>query len=98
MLEPSNPMPSSNKSFVKSSTGIEKCCQTPGRSTNLRSTILTPESLANCRTSAELLDTSTPPYASVEVKYPDRKLLIRNPGAPEARSQHATASAMTRQQ
>src|SRR5919201_6584395 len=42
MLEPSKPMPSSNRPLVSSCTGIEKCCQVPIRSTNLRSTILRP--------------------------------------------------------
>src|SRR6201981_3730008 len=55
MLEPSNPMPSPNNSSFKSSTGIEKCCQTPGRSTNFRSTILIPVSLASFRTSSGVL-------------------------------------------
>jgi hypothetical protein len=44
--EPSKPMPSLNSASVKSSTGIEKCCQRPGRSMNLKSTMFTPRSLA----------------------------------------------------
>src|SRR5215475_6501955 len=55
MLEPSNPIPSSNSSLLRSSAGIEKCCHTPGRSVNFRSTILTPASLANCPTSSGVL-------------------------------------------
>src|SRR5256885_634167 len=39
MLEPSKPMPSSNRSSLRSSTGMEKCCQTPGRSTKRKSTM-----------------------------------------------------------
>src|SRR5215813_9073002 len=41
MLEPSKPIPSSNRSAVNSSAGIEKCCHSPGTSTNLKSTIST---------------------------------------------------------
>src|SRR5215831_18788302 len=41
MLEPSKPMPSSNRSAVSSPAGIEKCCHSPGTSTNLKSTIST---------------------------------------------------------
>src|SRR5262245_36515751 len=52
MLDPSKPSPSANMSSSSSPTGIEKCCQRPGRSTNLKSTILTPDSLAKARTSA----------------------------------------------
>src|SRR5262245_7976951 len=51
MLEPSKPMPSLNRSSSKSSMGIEKCCQIPGKSMNLRSTICTPSFLASFRTS-----------------------------------------------
>src|SRR6476646_8828679 len=50
MDEPSKPMPSVNRSATKSSTGMEKCCQRPGRSMNLKSTIFTPRSLACART------------------------------------------------
>ena len=46
MLEPSNPRPSSNMSASNLSAGIEKCCQVPGKSTNLKSTICTPSRLA----------------------------------------------------
>ena len=46
MLEPSKPRPSSNMPASNSSAGIEKCCQVPGKSTNLKSTICTPSRLA----------------------------------------------------
>src|SRR5215471_8079364 len=52
MEDPSKPMPSLNRSAENSSTGIEKCCHRPGRSVNLKSTILTPRSLAWARTAA----------------------------------------------
>ena len=48
-LEPSNPMPSSNVSSVRASAGIEKCCQTPGKSMNRRSTVVT----SRCRICAK---------------------------------------------
>src|SRR5579864_2802951 len=51
MLEPSKPIPSVNRSSERSFTGIEKCCHTPGRSTNRKSTILLPASFAILRTS-----------------------------------------------
>src|SRR5215467_8515995 len=41
MLEPSKPIPSSNRSAVSSAAGTEKCCHNPGTSTNLKSTIST---------------------------------------------------------
>src|SRR5438445_4524924 len=41
MLEPSKPIPSSKRSAVSSAAGIEKCCHSPGTSTNLKSTIST---------------------------------------------------------
>src|SRR5260370_2596797 len=44
--DPSKPMPSVNSSSENSSTGMEKCCHKPGRSMNLKSTILTWRSLA----------------------------------------------------
>ena len=37
--EPSKPRPSWNRSGSKSAMGMVKCCQVPGRSTNLKSTI-----------------------------------------------------------
>ncbi len=40
-LEPSKPIPSSKVSSVSASAGMEKCCQTPGKSMNLRSTVVT---------------------------------------------------------
>src|SRR4029077_18834288 len=45
--EPSNPDPSLNIPSVSSSTGIEKCCQVPSRSTNFKSTICTLVFFAN---------------------------------------------------
>ena len=51
MDEPSKPMPSVKRLSENSSTGMEKCCHRPGRSMNLKSTILTCRSLACCRTS-----------------------------------------------
>ena len=49
--EPSNPRPSWKMPSFSSETGIEKCCQRPGRSMKRRSTILTPFSLAIFSTS-----------------------------------------------
>src|SRR3989344_6057309 len=37
--DPSNPNPSLNTLSVSSSIGMEKCCQTPGKSTNFKSTM-----------------------------------------------------------
>src|SRR5436190_4589435 len=50
--EPSNPRPSVNVSSSSSLSGIEKCCQVPGRSVNRTSTTCTPASLARRITSA----------------------------------------------
>src|SRR5438034_6201594 len=50
--DPSNPIPSLNSSSVSSLRGMEKCCQVPGRSVNLKSTTCTPASLALRITSA----------------------------------------------
>src|SRR3989304_6640160 len=56
MLEPSKPTPSIQMLWVRSSisvsseTGIEKCCQSPGRSLNLRSTILMSLALTKLKT------------------------------------------------
>jgi hypothetical protein len=49
--DPSNPSPSSKLSSVSSATGIEKCCMSPGKSENRRSTISTPSVFAMARTS-----------------------------------------------
>src|SRR5436309_11269357 len=46
MDEPSKPRPSANSSSVSSFSGVEKCCQVPGRSVNLTSTTCTPASFA----------------------------------------------------
>src|SRR5439155_1075343 len=51
MDDPSNPMPSAKRPSESSSTGIEKCCCVPGRSTKRRSTILTCCSFASLRMS-----------------------------------------------
>src|SRR5207302_787202 len=59
--EPSNPIPSLKRSSVSSLSGIEKCCQVPGRSVNLKSTTWTPASLALRITSAG--DTPAPGLA-----------------------------------
>src|SRR6266446_2575835 len=48
-------MPSSNSSSLRSSMGIEKCCHTPGRSVNFRSTIFALASFPSCRTSSGVL-------------------------------------------
>ncbi len=50
--EPSNPIPSANRSSVSSLSGIEKCCHVPGKSVNRRSTTCTPASFAFRTTSA----------------------------------------------
>src|SRR5689334_21371997 len=52
MDEPSKPRPSAKVSSVSSVAGMEKCCQVPGMSMNLTSTILRPWSLTSFRTSA----------------------------------------------
>ncbi|GBE00619.1 hypothetical protein BMS3Abin08_00037 [bacterium BMS3Abin08] len=49
--EPSKPTPSSKVSSLSSSIGTEKCCQIPGKSMNLKSTITTSFSWANANTS-----------------------------------------------
>src|SRR5574337_1159343 len=46
MEEPSNPIPSVNRSSVNSRLDMEKCCHRPGRSMNLKSTIFAPCSFA----------------------------------------------------
>ena len=50
--EPSKPMPSANMSASNSVVGIEKCCQTPGKSVKRTSTILTSLSLIAASTSS----------------------------------------------
>src|SRR6266571_3032401 len=52
MLDPSNPMPSSNASALNSLADTVKCCHKPGRSTNRRSTACTLCSLMNDMTPA----------------------------------------------
>src|SRR5712692_2572685 len=56
--EPSKPSPSSKMSSFSSEIGIEKCCQSPGRSMNRRSTILAPFSLASLSTSFAVMRNS----------------------------------------
>src|SRR6266571_3703122 len=55
MLEPSNPSPSLKLSTSSSPRGRLKCCQVPGRSTNLTSTTSTPSALALSSTSRGLV-------------------------------------------
>src|SRR5580765_2036036 len=55
--EPSNPDPSLNTPSVSSSTGIEKCCQVPSRSTNFKSTICTLCFFANSTASRGFIPT-----------------------------------------
>src|SRR6266700_1216672 len=55
MLDPSNGTPSANKDSFSSCAGTLKCCHDPGRSVNLKSTILTPFSLANFTTSSGVM-------------------------------------------
>jgi hypothetical protein len=52
MLEPSESDPIAEQVVFEIFYGIEKCCHIPGRSINLRSTILTPEFLASSLISA----------------------------------------------
>jgi hypothetical protein len=56
--EPSKPSPSSKMPSFSSDTGIEKCCQSPGRSMNRTSTILAPFSLASLSTSFGVMRSS----------------------------------------
>ena len=58
--EPSNPIPSSKIDSVSSDVGTEKCCISPGRSQNRRSTIWTPASLAIARTSLAVATVPSP--------------------------------------
>ena len=55
MLDPSKPRPSSKQPASNSVMGRLKCCQVPGRSQNLTSTILTPAWRAYSSTSSGLL-------------------------------------------
>src|SRR3981081_1685386 len=55
MLEPSKPRPSVKASSSKELSGTLKCCQVPGRSTNLMSTTLTPAARALSSTSDGLV-------------------------------------------
>ena len=50
MLEPSKPMPFSNRPVSNSLVEIEKCCHSPGRSQKRRSTISAPFFLAKSST------------------------------------------------
>ena len=60
MLEPSNPRPSSNVSSSSLPTGIVKCCQSPGKSMNRKSTAFTPRSRHSARTSCGVIGLSFP--------------------------------------
>src|SRR3990170_3560085 len=55
MLDPSKPIPSSNRSSVSSEVEMEKCCQSPGTSTNLKSMISTLFFLENSITSRDVI-------------------------------------------
>ena len=60
MDDPSNPIPASNSSSLRSATGIEKCCHSPGMSMKRRSTILASFSLASLTTSFEFMFSCLP--------------------------------------
>ena len=76
MLEPSNALPSTNVSTSNSCSGTVKCCQVPGMSTNLRSTIFAPCSVANCNTSSGVIYASSP-SPSVSAPLQNEGLLIQ---------------------
>ena len=59
MDDPSNIRPSSNTDWSNDSTGILKCCITPGRSINRTSTNFTPSALMKLSTSVEFLNTKS---------------------------------------
>src|SRR5262245_47107749 len=61
--DPSNPSPSSKLASLISWTGTEKCCISPGRSENRRSTISAPDSLARARTSFAVAISTPSPFA-----------------------------------
>src|SRR5271166_4469061 len=63
MLDPSKPSPSVNMSSDSSRAGSEKCCQTPGRSTNRRSMIWILASFASFFTSLGDFDTMSLPFS-----------------------------------
>src|SRR5947207_11397217 len=58
--DPSNPIPSSNTDSDSSAIGTEKCCISPGRSQNRRSTISVPASLAMAMTSLAVATVPSP--------------------------------------
>ena len=60
MLEPSKPRPSSKTSSSSLPTGMVKCCQSPGKSMNRRSTALTSFSRHNARTSRGVIRLGAP--------------------------------------
>ncbi len=68
-LEPSKPMPSSNVSSVSASAGIEKCCQTPGKSMNRRSTVVTSRCRICAKTSLGVTQPVSVEEATNEEKY-----------------------------
>src|SRR5215831_16491740 len=55
ILDPSKPMPSAKRLSSRTRTGELKCCQVPGTSVNLKSTIRTPFSWANRITSSGVI-------------------------------------------
>ena len=63
MLEPSKPRPSSNTSSVSLFTGTVKCCQTPGKSMNRKSTARTFFSRQNAKTSFGFTSVLPPEFA-----------------------------------
>ena len=64
MDDPSKPKPSSNPSSVSSEMGTEKCCMSPGRSQNRKSTTWASFPLARSSTS---LGVATLPPSSIDV-------------------------------
>lgn len=79
ILDPSNPMPSSNVSCSNLSTGIVKCCQTPGKSVNFKSTALTSFSRHNARTS---LGVTSLPFRVEEHENQKEFIQLHRPGLP----------------
>src|SRR5579862_1139637 len=92
MLLPSNPMPRLN---VFSSTwlaGIVACCQVPGTSTNLKSTILTPRSLMYATTSCTVI--SLPAIASPPCPARDCAVPVKTKTPSEGYPQRASRPAV----
>src|SRR5215472_18687183 len=91
MEEPSKPSPSSKMSSFSSDTGIEKCCQRPGRSMKRRSTIFAPLSLAIFRTSFGVM--RLPPCP---VRWGEKTGGQRAPSTPPATQHYARAAIRSR--